>query len=107
LRLEGRHGQMLLVLLGAVVPTGKNEHERVAALQLAGAAPPSGGGGQGIVREDAARNDVGTHGPTLVPAPGPSHQGVSLGRERRVCASVTGYGPQPLRRDRAGRRRPW
>src|SRR5215212_9769071 len=53
---------MLLVLLGAVVPAGKREYERVVALQLAEAATDVGVVWEVVVRKRAARDDVGAHG---------------------------------------------
>ena len=55
---------MLLVLLGAVVPAGEGEDERVVALDLAEAAHSVHVIGQLVVGKSAAGCDVGTHGGT-------------------------------------------
>jgi hypothetical protein len=64
LREVGGQLEVLLVLLGAVVAAREQEDQRVAALELA--EPANGGSvvGQRVIREDAAGDDVGTHGMT-------------------------------------------
>ena len=62
--LEAVGSQVLPVLLGAEVAARQREHERVTALQLAERPDGAGVVGQGVVREDAAGDDVGTHGAT-------------------------------------------
>src|SRR4029079_357797 len=64
LRVERSELQVLLVLLGAVVPPGEREDERVLALDLAQAAQGPGVIGQLVVGERAAGCDIGTHGVT-------------------------------------------
>ena len=54
--------QVLLVLFGAVVTAGKREDQRIAALEFAERADGAGVVGQRVVGEDAAGDDVGTHG---------------------------------------------
>src|SRR5580700_10848785 len=53
---------MLLVLLRAVIAACERENQRVATLNLAELADGAGVVRQGVVREDAAGFDVGTHG---------------------------------------------
>ncbi|MFE7860189.1 DUF488 domain-containing protein [Streptomyces sp. NPDC057403] len=91
------HLPVLLVLLGAVVPAGQREDQRIAALQLAEPTDRAGVVGQGEVREDPARNDVGTPGVSHLSssARSPRH-GRGARRVRR------GPAPRPRRLGRSG-----
>jgi hypothetical protein len=62
LRLERRQLEVLLVLLRAVVAAREREDQRVAALEFAEPADGAGVVGERVIGEDAAGNDVGTHG---------------------------------------------
>jgi hypothetical protein len=56
---------MLLVVLGAEVAAGEDEHHRVRALQLGEAAASLVLVGQLVVREDGTGDDVCAHGSLL------------------------------------------
>src|ERR1700722_16392221 len=61
LRVVGRQFEVLLVLFGAVIAAGQGEDHRIAALKIAELTLRPGLIRKSVVREDAARPDVGTH----------------------------------------------